>query len=97
MQGRSIAGVLSGAQPEVYGADDYIGGEMQNGKWMRQGDFKAASVAPPFGDGQWALYNVVEDPGETQDLSNEQRQTLDRLIEAWDRYAANVGVVLMEQ
>ncbi len=97
MSGRSITGVLSGAQSEVYGDDEFIGGEMQNGKWMRQGDFKAASVAPPFGPGRWALYNVAEDPGETQDLAREQPQTLDRLIKAWDRYADNVGVVLTGQ
>jgi arylsulfatase len=97
MSGRSIAGVLSGAQSEVYATDDFIGGEMQNGKWMRQGNFKAASVAPPFGAGQWALYNVAEDPGETQDLAREQPETLDRLINAWDRYADNVGVVLIGQ
>jgi arylsulfatase len=97
MSGRSMTEVLSGAESEVYGKNDFIGGEMQNGKWMRQGDFKAASVAPPFGTGQWALYNVVKDPGETRNLAQEQPETLDRLIRAWDRYADNVGVVLTGQ
>ncbi len=92
-----LAGVLSGSRSEVYGADDLVGGEMQNGKWMRQGDFKAASVAPPYGPGTWELYNLAEDPGETQDLANEKRDTLDRLIEAWNRYADDVGVVLTSQ
>ncbi len=97
MSGRSIAGVLSGAESQVYGDDEFIGGEMQNGKWMRQGNMKAASVAPPFGSGEWALYDVEKDPGETRDLAQEQPEVLGRLVAAWDGYADDVGVVLTGQ
>ena len=94
VRGRSMAGVLSGARQSVYGEDDFIGGEMQNGKWMRQGDFKAVSVARPFGSGNWQLFNLREDPGETRDLAGDMAETLDRLTAAWDRYAEDVGVIL---
>ncbi len=67
---------------------------MQNGKWMRQGDFKAVSVAQPYGTGSWHLYNVVEDPGETRDLANKHPKKLKKLQAEWDRYAKDVGVVL---
>jgi arylsulfatase len=97
MSGRSLAGVLSGARKIVYSAGDFIGGEMQNGKWMRQGDLKAMSVAPPYGSGKWHLYNLADDPGETRDLAKEQPDTLDRLVAAWNRYADDVGVVLTDQ
>ncbi len=93
----SLAGVLSGTRTSVYGADDFVGGEMQNGKWMRQGNFKAVSVSPPYGAGTWHLYNLEDDPGETRDLGKEQPLTLDRLIAAWDRYAEEVGFVLTDQ
>jgi arylsulfatase len=86
--------VLTGTESRVYAADDFIGGEMQNGKWMRQGDFKAVSVAPPYGTGTWHLYNIAEDPGEMRDLAKEQPETLKRLQAAWERYADDVGVVL---
>jgi arylsulfatase len=97
MRGRSLAGVLSGTRASVYGADEFVGGEMQNGKWMRQGDLKAVSVAPPYGSGTWHLHNLADDPGETRDLAKEQPETLDRLIAAWNRYAEDVGVVLIDQ
>ena len=61
---------------------------------MRQGDFKAVSVAPPYAEGTWHLYNVVDDPGETRDLANEHPEILQRLRAAWDQYATDVGVVL---
>jgi arylsulfatase len=93
MQGKSLQGVLTGSTKVVYGADEFVGGELQNGKWMRQGDFKAVSVAPPYGTGTWHLYNLADDPGETRDLANEQPETLNKLQAAWDRYADDVGVV----
>ena len=67
---------------------------MLNGKWMRQGDLKAVSVAPPLRPGTWHLYNGAEDPGETHDLSKEQSEQLKKLQAAWDSYATDVGVVL---
>ena len=94
MQGKSLKGVLTGSTKSVYGKDELVGGEMQNGKWMRQGNFKAVSVAPPYGTGTWHIYNVVDDPGETRDLAKEQPERLKKLKAAWDRYAKDVGVVL---
>lgn len=86
--------VLTGSIKTVYDANDFVGGEMGNGKWMRQGDYKAVSVAPPYGSGNWQLYNVVVDPGETRDLAKEQPERLKQLQAAWDHYAKDVGVVL---
>jgi arylsulfatase len=94
MRGKSLKGVLTGSTKAAYDENDLVGGEMQNGKWMRQGDFKAVSVAPPYGTGNWQLYNLLDDPGETHDLAKEQPETLKKLQMAWDRYAKDVGVVL---
>jgi arylsulfatase len=96
MRGRSLKGVLTGSAKTVYDEDDLVGGEMQNGKWMRLGDLKAVSVAPPYGSGSWQLYDVVNDPGETRDLAKERPETLKELRAAWERYAKDVGVVLSE-
>jgi arylsulfatase len=94
LRGRSLTGVLSGASAEVYGADEAIGGEMGNGKWMRRGDYKAVFVPKPYGTAAWHLYNVVEDPGETRDLAGDMPEVLEGLQAAWDRWAEDVGVVL---
>ncbi len=97
MRGKSLQGLLDGSVKAVYGADEFVGGEMQNGKWMRQGDFKAVSVSPPYGTGTWHLYNLADDPGETRDLARKQPETLQKLQAAWERYAEDVGVVLTGQ
>lgn len=93
MSGRSFANVLSGKATSVYSPTEFIGGEMSGGKWVRQGDFKAVLVPKPYGEGEWRLYNVVDDPGETKDLSKEIPEKLALFIEAWKKYAREVGVV----
>lgn len=86
-------GVLSGRQARAYAEADVVAGEMNGGKWVLRGDFKAAAVAPPFGDGQWRLYDISQDPGETHDLSAARAGLLEELIAAWERYTEEVGVV----
>ena len=96
MRGRSLARVLSGAEKETYARDALVGGEMLNGKWMRKGDYKAVCVAKPYGPAVWKLYDMVNDPGETRDLSSEKPEILQELETEWERYAKNVGVILSE-
>jgi arylsulfatase len=93
MRGRSIAGILSGDGKEVYSADEPIGGEMGGGKWLRLGDYKAVWVPPPFGQGEWRLFNLSKDPGETHDLAKKYPKKLEELKAAWNQYADDVGVV----
>jgi arylsulfatase A-like enzyme len=93
IRGRTLSGLLSGSATEVYSDDDLIGGEMGGGKWMRQGALKAVSVPKPYGDGEWHLYNVVDDPGETNDLAGQQPEKLEALRAVWGQYAEDVGVI----
>ena len=86
--------MTSGFEEDTYAKDALIGGEMINGKWMRQGDYKAVSIAAPFGPGEWQLYDVAEDPGETRNLAEEQPELLKKLQTAWERYAKDVGVIV---
>jgi len=53
-------------------------------------------VPPPYGDGIWQLYNVDEDPGETEDLGKEMPDLLEDLKSAWEEYASDVGVIPAE-
>nr|WP_282171152.1 sulfatase-like hydrolase/transferase [Ruegeria atlantica] len=96
MRGRSMMPLISGRSKELYSSEEMIGGEMNGDKWMRQSVFKAAMVAPPYGDGTWQLYNVDADPGETRDLAAEMPELLEDLKSGWDLYAMEVGVIPAE-
>ena len=93
MRGRSLFKILLGESESVYAMDEYIGGEMQNGKWMRKGNFKAELVTKPYGPAEWKLYDLANDPGETTDISSEYPEIFEELKSAWDKYADEVGVV----
>ena len=95
-RGRSMVGILDGSASEIYSDQEFIGGEMGVGKWMRQGAYKAVSIAEPYGTGQWKLFNVEADTGEANDLASEMPDKLEELTAAWAEYAADVGVVLSE-
>ena len=95
-RGRSMVGILDGSASEIYSDQEFIGGEMGVGKWMRQGAYKAVSIAEPYGTGQWKLFDVEADTGEANDLASEMPDKLEELKAAWAEYAADVGIVLSE-
>ena len=95
-RGRSMMPVIGGSAQEIYGPEELVGGEMAGGKWMRQGSFKAVSIPEPYGDGNWRLFNVDEDPGETKNLAAEKPKLLEVLKSAWVEYADDVGVIPAE-
>ena len=88
-----MTGVLSGDETVFYRRDGPVAAAMAGGKWLRQGDYKAVMVPPPFGQGEWQLLNLAKDPGKTDDLSSTHPQKLEELKTAWKQYAAEVGVV----
>ena len=59
-----------------------------------EGDWKLV-YAPVFsgGTGNYALYNLATDPGETTDVIDTHPDIAGRLVDKWQQYAAANGVV----
>lgn len=66
--GRSLAPMLAGAAGSVHG-DTPLGYELSGNAALFRGDYKLVRNLPPTGDGQWRLYDIAADPGETRDLA----------------------------
>ncbi|WP_313804513.1 arylsulfatase [Sphingobium sp.] len=90
MLGTSWAPWLAGKAQAVHPASEGIGTELFGSRALRQGDWKITDT----GDGQWHLFNIAQDPGETTDLSTQQPARRAALEKAWEDYARSVGVVL---
>ena len=91
LTGHSLLPVISGTAKRVRGPDEVLGYELSGNKALFKGDYKLLSNLAPVGDGQWHLYNIVKDPGETQDLQQalpELFQTLQADYAKWSK--ANV-------
>lgn len=93
IRGKSWVPWLTGKSQRVYAASDAIGTELFGSRALRQGDWKITDI----GSGEWQLFNIADDPGETRDLSAEQPQRLADLVAAWDIYARDVGVIIPDQ
>ena len=85
--GRNIGPLLLNPADRIYDADATVGHEISGHAALFQGDYKIVFNRPPLGDGQWRLFNIVEDPGETHDLAQAMPQLLQRMLSAYDTYA----------
>jgi arylsulfatase A-like enzyme len=91
--GRDLTPLISGAAERVYGPDDAVGYELTDHGVLFQGDYKLVVNQPPVGDGQWRLFNIVTDPGETVDLSASQAQRFQRMLSRYEQYRRDNKVV----
>jgi arylsulfatase len=94
--GKSIVPLLRGDVAEVH-EDPAAGWELFGRRAIRRGPWKAAWLAPPLGKGDWALYNLDQDPGELTDLAAERPEVLAELLGAWDDYVEENGVIVVDQ
>ena len=76
--------------------DTTVAAELYGRRMARRGDWKILLQEAPYGTGEWQLYNLAEDLGEQHDLSAQYPQVRTELIQAWQRYAQEVGVLLPE-
>ena len=93
MSGRSLVPLLEGDTPHIYSDDDVIGYELGGNAALFQGDYKIVLNRGPVGDGQWYLYNIADDPGETRDLAGSEPERFQAMLNAYVRYAKENGVL----
>ncbi|GAA0308149.1 arylsulfatase AtsA [Sphingomonas oligophenolica] len=68
MTGSSLVPMLTGAAGSVHPVTEPIGYELSGNAALFRGDYKLVRNLPPTGHGEWHLYDIVSDPGETRDL-----------------------------
>ena len=66
LQGKSLGPVLADDQPEVRGPTDWIGWELFGNRAIRMGNWKLLWLCAPYGTGDWQLFDLAADPGETR-------------------------------
>lgn len=97
MTGRSLLPVIRGEAESAYGLGEARAIEVSGNSALYLGDYKITRSVPPVGDGQWRLYNLARDPGETTDLSASEPAVKARLLAEYDAYAKRVGVLPMPE
>jgi len=92
LTGRSLTPLLSGVEGRVYGDLDAIGLELNGNAALFRGRYKIVRNNPPGSDGEWRLFNIEDDPGETLDLSFASPQLFQDMLSDYSLYERRVGV-----
>ncbi|KAH7131503.1 alkaline-phosphatase-like protein [Dactylonectria estremocensis] len=95
MRGKSMVPYLQGTQPRIHDEDFINGWETCGRAACRKGDWKTVFIPKPKGPERWQLYNLAKDPGEIDDLAEQEPARLKELIKLWDQYVLETGVVAL--
>ena len=91
--GRSVLPMLSGATDTTYADNESFAIEVSGNAGLYRGKWKITRNTPPLGDGQWRLYDISVDPGETTDLSAANPEVFEGMLAEYRTYADRVGVL----
>lgn len=76
--------------------DSAMGWELFGRAAVRKGKWKLVNIEAKFGgreDGDWQLYDLEQDAGEIEDISEKYPEIKKELLEMWEQYRAETGVV----
>ncbi len=91
--GKNLNPILKGEALGVYGQDDIIAYEIGGNAALIKGDYKILLNRGSGNDGQWHLYNIALDPGETLELEESQPAIFAGLLYEYERYTQENGVI----
>jgi arylsulfatase A-like enzyme len=95
--GVSLLSALEDRAARVRGPDAVLAWEHGNHRFVLRDNWKLVWVADRFGPTPrgWQLYDLTSDRAEVRDLASSRPEITQQLTAAWDRYAADNGVVLL--
>ncbi len=92
--GVSLRPFLAGEEEAPRTEEEWVAFELFGNTYIVAGDYKAIRMRTGmYGDGEWHLYDIKKDPGETSPLDSEQPERLQKMIETYERYAEEKGIV----
>ncbi len=94
MLGESMKDFLADETDAVHSAD-YVTTLYHAGRaFLRKGDWKISNLEPPFDEGDFELFDLSTDPGETNNLAEIHEDKYEELIEAWRVERRRLGIIL---
>jgi arylsulfatase len=91
--GKSILPYLKGSAQKVHQNEVY-GFSVHRRQGLQYNDWKIVRLPAPYGDEKWKLYNLQDDPSESQNLSINQPQVMKEMLIRWNDFVADTGIVV---
>ncbi len=97
MLGESGLSFIRGKSNTIH-HDDYVYGLEHDGKSLLiKGNWKITNISEPFDETAFALYNLTEDLGESNDLSRTNPKKFNEMMKEWEIFKKKVGVIPKEK
>lgn len=91
--GKNLLPVIAAQTDSVYTDEDVITYEIGGNAALIKGDYKITLNRGGTNDGRWHLYNITEDPGETEPLETVETTIFFDLLAEYETYARENGVI----
>ncbi len=96
LQGTSMLPFLTDEAKWVHDDNYVMGWELFGRCAVRKGKWKITMIEPPFGKGLFELFDIVDDPTESHDLSKQYPDVYQEMLKRWEEYVKNNGVILLK-
>jgi arylsulfatase A-like enzyme len=93
LRGKSLMPLLTAKAERVREQNEYLAWEFFDWRAVRMADWKATWIREPFGSGDWQLFDMSVDPGESNDVASQHPEVIQELADKWGVYADDVGIV----
>lgn len=94
MLGESITRFLAG-EADVVHDENHVTTLYHAGRaYLRQGNWKISNLEPPFNEADFELFDLATDPGESNNLADDEPEKLAELIELWGEERERLGIIL---
>jgi arylsulfatase len=94
MLGESMTEFLAGRSDRVHD-DEYITVFSHRGRaFVRQGDWKIVTQNGPFDEADFEMFNLAQDPDETDDLRMVEPERFAEMLEIWREKRLEYGIIL---
>lgn len=95
--GKSLLPHIRDSKVPVYAKGEGVGLEAANSSAYFLDGYKIVKNNIPLGDTEWHLYNLINDPMETNDLKASEPELFKKMLAEYEKYAKEVGVVEMPE
>ena len=93
MTGKDLSPIIRGESSRAYSNEEVIGYELTGHSALFKGDYKLVRNKGPLGDGKWALYNIVSDPGETTNLRESMSHRFQEMLSDYAEFEQAHGIL----
>lgn len=94
LQGSTMFAHLKGESESVHDDNYSMGWELFGRTAFRRGKWKITWIEKPFGTGDFELFDIENDPGETENLRATYPERYRRMLDGFEDYARTNGIVV---